>query len=73
MCSGVSQWSFQRDGHFGVVKILRASMVTGRARVDAQCLSMWPGSKSGPVALVASIEERSFRVQRVRRSVKPCI
>ena len=32
-------------------------------------MSTWPGRRSGPVALVTSMEERSLRVQRVRRRV----
>ena len=60
-------------GHFGVEKMERARRVTGKASVEAHCLRMCPGSKSGPVAFVTSMEARSFRVQRVRRSVKACI
>ena len=70
---GVIQWSFQGVGHFGVVRMERARMVIGRASECAQFLSMCPGRRSGPVAFVTSMEERSLRVQRVRRSVKVVI
>ena len=57
-------------GHLGVERILRARRVMGRASERAQCFRIMPGRRSGPVAFVTSMEERSLRVQRVRRSVK---
>ena len=70
LCSGASQWSFQSWGHLGVVRMRRARSVMGKASVEAQFLSMVPGSRSGPVAFVVSIALRSRSVQRVRRRVK---